>query len=755
MTPQPQWREAICQFLNLPYEVVFPDEQKDALPDLSGSAVRDFALNDPLFKQGKNPVTEYFPRPLFQRVCAELHAARDSGRGGVILIGPAMVGKTRMALEALRQEAGDFVLLIWSRETFPPEDLSIYAGQDVAWLLDDVHELLHERDVQQITQTLRQLQKIARRLVVVATTRPGSEGDLVLRSYRSFIQALGLFRARLQSMEKGREEWQGFLTFANEQVRQGQTQPFDPANFDGTPGSVLLGLDLRTEALRYPDFPASARAILMALALLRKAGVYYFPERRVRRVAESVFEAPPDHWLGALDYLVQTAWISLSEGDQRGESTLNLFTDAYLDVCLIQSGLYPRGGRLIEDDFPALAQAFSGRQPDADALFQLSYALYLDRGRGTWADWNELGWECARRGLAALDPEQAPDLWAEGQYALGMAYWRRWHGSEQDNLQQAIQAFHAALRVFTPERGRLRWAAIQKALGNAYLELLQGGKENNLERAIAHYGAAATAYTRENDPLIWAALQHNLGLAYARRARGSREDNLEQSIAHHQAAMTVTTRAVRPYEWASSMDALGETHLTGPYATMIAHQEEAIACFKSALEVRTRENYPYDWAMTQTRLGSAYRLRLAGDHAANIEQAIAHLQAALEVLNSEKYERDRAYARCQLGQAYVARLTGSRQENLTQARAAYDTALEAQARDLLPIHWAETISAKAFLHEALAGERRQSGDPLTAQQEYEQALAFLREAVEVYTADDFPEEFATCQAAIKRIEGLL
>ncbi len=750
--PQPQWREAICQFLNQPYEALFPDEQKPSAAGIADGHVRDFALNDPLFKQGKNPVTAYFQRPLFQRVCAELHAARASGRGGVIIIGPAMVGKTRMALEALRQEAPDFTLLMWSRETFPPEDLSIYTDQDVAWLLDDPHELPHERDVQQITQTLRQLQHIARRLIVVATTRSGTEGDLVLRSYRSFIQALGLFRARLQSMEKGRDEWQRFLAFADAQRRQGQAQPFDPAHFDGTPGSVLLGLDLRTEALRYPNFPPTARAILMALALLRKAGIYHFPERRVRRVAESVFEAPPGQWFEALDYLVQTAWISLSEGNQQGESTLNLFTDAYLDVCLAQSGLYPLGERLIEDDFPALAGALSGTLPDAEALFKLSDALYLDRGRETWAEWNELGWKCANRGLAVLDPERDRELWAEGQYALGMAYWRRWHGILEENMQHMIAALNAALRIFTRERHPTRWAAIHRALGMAYAELLQENREDHLERAITHYRAALEISTRQEAPQEWARIQHNLGVVYERRTRGGQEQNLDRAIAYYQAALTIRIRATHPTEWAMTLNNLGELHLIGAYGKSSEHQEEAIRCFQLALEVRTREAHLYDWAITQTSLGIAYRLRLAGDRAANIEQSIAHFTAALEGLSSEKYKLNQAHIQSQLGQAYVARIHGSRQENLAQARAAYDAALEANIRDLLPLHWAETMYAKALLHETLADDAQQSGDHLTARHEREQALALLREALEIYTVEDFPEQHTTVAATIKCLE---
>jgi tetratricopeptide (TPR) repeat protein len=219
--------------------------------------------------------------------------------------------------------------------------------------------------------------------------------------------------------------------------------------------------------------------------------------------------------------------------------------------------------------------------------------------------------------------------------------------------------------------------------------------------------------------------------------------------------MTVWTRKAHPYYWSYVLNSLGEAHLTGVYGRSSEHQEEAIRCFHLALEVHTREAYAYDWAMNQTKLGIAYRKRLTGDRAANIEQAIACCTAALDVLHDEKYKHDRASAQCQLGQAYVARINGSRQENLAQARAAYNAALEVQTHEKTPLHWAETITAKALLHEALADDAQQRGDHLAARHEREQALALLRETLEVYNAEDFPEQFTNVWAAIKRLEERL
>ena len=88
-------------------------------------------------------------------------------------------------------------------------------------------------------------------------------------------------------------------------------------------------------------------------------------------------------------------------------------------------------------------------------------------------------------------------------------------------LEEAVEAYRAALTEWTRERVPLDWAGTQNNLGNALGVL--GERESGtarLEEAVAAYRAALTERTRERVPLDWAMTQNNLGIALARSASG-------------------------------------------------------------------------------------------------------------------------------------------------------------------------------------------------------------------------------------------
>src|SRR5947199_36750 len=77
-------------------------------------------------------------------------------------------------------------------------------------------------------------------------------------------------------------------------------------------------------------------------------------------------------------------------------------------------------------------------------------------------------------------------------------------------LEQAVDAYRAALTEWTRERVPLDWARAQHNLANA-LRLL-GERERGtarLEQAVDAYRAALTERTQERVPLDWAATQNN------------------------------------------------------------------------------------------------------------------------------------------------------------------------------------------------------------------------------------------------------
>ena len=107
--------------------------------------------------------------------------------------------------------------------------------------------------------------------------------------------------------------------------------------------------------------------------------------------------------------------------------------------------------------------------------------------------------------------------WAATQNSLGNALQRlgeRESGTAR--LEEAVDAYRAALQEYTRDRVPFQWAATQNNLANALQRL--GERESRaarLEEAVAAYRAALQEYTRDRVPLDWAATQNNLGNALA------------------------------------------------------------------------------------------------------------------------------------------------------------------------------------------------------------------------------------------------
>lgn len=671
-SPRPEQRRRICDALGaeghdlfaepVPYRrkaAVAPEEHERVHQLVSGSYpprgalalddspfwnvgfVRDLRLGEPALKQGKHPIADYFERSCFTQVREAVRAAASEGSGGATLFGLPMVGKTRMALEALRREAPGFLLVPWPRQEFALSALNRFARCPVALVLDDLHELAHQQDAGRILAAMQRLLALAERLIVIVTSRSGVDEAATRQHYDGLIESLGLVTVRIAPMARDEGEAEDFLTFVRMLAEREPARQFVAGAFDGTPGSVLLGLGRRTSQLRSSRFPSAAKAILKAIALLRAADIYDYGESRVRRVAQDVFELTGAQWSDALDYLVGGGWVSLDDGDQSGESRLYVPSDAYLDICLAESGVYPRSQRRITSDFPKVCEALARAPVDSAALFALSRAIFAAR-REIGAKWNELGVDAAKAGLVALDPVREPVLWARGQYALGISYWKRWRGDTAENAALAVAALEAAQTVLTRAAHPAEWASIQVSLGAAYLDGVLEPKDDLLERGIACYQAALDVYARETFPYEWARAHNNLALAFVTRARGDRAANLEQAITHFRLALHVITRQAYAASWAVVMRNLADAYAQRATGNATENEELAVACCQAVLDDAMRETSPYDWARTHAVVGDIYRQRRSGERAVNLRSAIAHYKAALGILIPGEYDADRA-----------------------------------------------------------------------------------------------------------------
>ena len=252
-------------------------------------------------------------------------------------------------------------------------------------------------------------------------------------------------------------------------------------------------------------------------------------------------------------------------------------------------------------------------------------------------------------------PERRAPLYA----ALGLALatlGRRESGTQR--LEQAVEAYHAALEEGTRERVPLDWAATQNNLGNALLTL--GERESRtqrLEQAVETYHAALEEYTRKRVPLDWAATQNNLGnalLALGERESGTQR--LEQAVETYHAALGEHARERVPLSWATTQNNLGNALLAlGKRESGTQRLEQAVEAYHAALGEYTRKRVPLDWAATQNNLGNA--LLALGERESGtqrLEQAVEAYHAALGEYTRERVPLDWATTQNNLGNALLA-----------------------------------------------------------------------------------------------------
>jgi hypothetical protein len=419
--------------------------------------VRAIELDDLTFKLGPDPREAYFERGNSLAKAREaLQRAADHGPGGTIglfVFGMPMVGKTRLVLETLRREpkVKRFQLLVWpARDAAPSlESLNALRGERIVLLLDDLQEYARREEAGFVLAAIAKARQVASRVVIVATSRGGTDLVTSESEFGALIQRLS--RVALRPMDPDEEQ-----IFRQAMIQQGVT--VDDGS-DGTPGSILLGLGRRTIQVLDERFPADARKILQSLALLRAAEAESYTVQRVRRVAIGVFDFPPASsvWRRGLGYLVDDSWVTVS-----GE-TIAIRTDAYLDRCV--AAFYPIAGQTLEGDFAPLEIALSTVPVDAAALFSLSDGVRHSETRvGGQAEAGEMALRCVQTGLSSLTKSRSPALYARGNVSLGLAYVTRAEGDPATlgdpvmNLELALRAFDEAIEVYSSKVYQINWA---------------------------------------------------------------------------------------------------------------------------------------------------------------------------------------------------------------------------------------------------------------------------------------------------------
>ena len=164
----------------------------------------------------------------------------------------------------------------------------------------------------------------------------------------------------------------------------------------------------------------------------------------------------------------------------------------------------------------AAARASSAHETERIGyLFQQAGALY--------SQGDEFGDNAVLEAVQALHGLLILCTWAMTQMNLGTALLSlSEHGMGRETgtarFEEAVTAFRDALKERTRERAPLNWALTQMNLGTALLRLgeRETGKDTGtarLEDAITAYHNALKEFTRERTPLQWAISTGNQGAA--------------------------------------------------------------------------------------------------------------------------------------------------------------------------------------------------------------------------------------------------
>jgi tetratricopeptide (TPR) repeat protein len=329
-------------------------------------------------------------------------------------------------------------------------------------------------------------------------------------------------------------------------------------------------------------------------------------------------------------------------------------------------------------------------------------------------------------------------------------------GNKAVNMELSIECYSLALKVFTLSKDPEIWGNIQNSLAVAYKNRIRGDRAENLEQSIECYRAALEVFTQTDFPIYWASTQNNLATAYGERIRGDRAENLERSIDCYQAALEVRTQTDLPLQWADTQNNLATAYSARIRGDRAENLEQSIECYRAALEVFTQTDFPIYWATTQNNLANAYSNRIRGDspeerlrqRAENLERSIECYRAALAVFTQTDFPIYWASTQNNLATAYGERIRGDRAENLERSIDCYQAALEVRTQTDLPLQWADTQNNLATAYSARIRDDSPEERLCQRAENLERSIECYRAALEVYTVESFPREWARIQVGL-------
>jgi tetratricopeptide (TPR) repeat protein len=672
---------------------------------------------------------------------------------GICIIGPPMQGKTRLAWEAIQTTLPDWTLVRWPLERLNQFDFSTQKGQNLVVWLDDLHKFAKSNEALTITNLPHHFFESKANVIIVATCCDGDDQIQAQRHLENLLE-------RLYCISLPNISANAAVELTRMLTDKGVPVHYD--EFNGTPGSILLGVDKMRK--RYHDLPLPAQKVLKTLKLLYSVHIYKYTEARTCAVAHDIFLLDQSEWREAYESLDQEGFIKLSFSSQ-SERILEPLSDRYLEEKVITN--YPLRSAPT-NDWPQLKECFT-QLHDTEALNELGTAFLVQREGNIF--FNKRQAEiCFRSTLSLVNRKKSPSIWAITQLKLGIALSEQALTKEKRKeryplLEEALTAFQNVLQVFTRKSAPTEWAETQSHLGIVLKEqaLTKEKREERyplLEEALTAFQAALSVWTQKSVPTEWAETQSHLGIVLKEQAltKEKREERyllLNQALISFQNALQVYTPQLVPNEWARTQSHLGivlkEQALTKEkQEERYPLLEEALTAFQNVLQVFTRESAPTEWAEIQSHLGivlkeQALTKEKQEERYPLLEEALTAFQNVLQVFTRKSAPTEWTMAQFNLGivleeQAQMAE-GQERHKLLEEALTAFEDVLQVFTREVVPIEWAKT----QFNLGLVLKEQAQMAEGQERHKLLEEALTAFQQDLQVRTREVVPIEWAKTQ----------
>ncbi|MDH4222151.1 MAG: tetratricopeptide repeat protein, partial [candidate division Zixibacteria bacterium] len=299
-------------------------------------------------------------------------------KGIAFITGKPGIGKTRGAFEVAKKFK-DYYLLKPAYEKIEIQNLKFpqfFSQKKIILFLDDLEKYVGKFGLDELIAVLR---KNSKELKVLATCRTGKEFD---QAFGQKEMDTLFYQCKVNKVEPSilSEEEQKDLT-------KGIGKKWEEVTSDGTPGSIVLGLDQMEK--RYKDLQSEPKTIMHILKLLKEANIFLWTEELVKNIAKGrIFELKGERyqWDNKLRILQENGFI------QRYDDFISISHDSYLDNKFITD-------YSVSDSILTELKEELFILKDADNLFYLGNSFYYRKNL-------EEGIDCYNKSIK-LNPDDA------------------------------------------------------------------------------------------------------------------------------------------------------------------------------------------------------------------------------------------------------------------------------------------------------------------------------------------------------------